>query len=211
MVPYLATSTAFCRRLTIARISPSTTLILGNRPPQRPLPSSHRTISSRAIQMANEPLTPGATLCGQSGRTYTIQEVLAERRDPLLCVYRARYDPNPILSSSEVALIIRSADGQNFIVKNMIPGEYEYQQDLQKPLASCPNLRTVVDGLPGPELFIYPFLETDFLQFSQKDLSEATKRSMLKSALVGLAALHERNIIHTGRLSIFLHLSFAKL
>ncbi|ELR03993.1 hypothetical protein GMDG_06513 [Pseudogymnoascus destructans 20631-21] len=63
---------------------------------------------------------------------------------------------------------------QNFIVKNMIPGEYEYQQGIQKPLASCPNLRTV---------------------FSQKVLSVATRKGMLKSALAGL--LHERNIIHT--------------
>jgi len=136
--------------------------------------------------MANEPLTPGATLCGQSGRTYTIQEMLAERREPLLCVYRARYDPNLIFNNSNIALIMRSADGHDFIVKNMIPGEYKYQQDLQSSLASCPNLRTVVDDLPGPELFIYPYLETDVLQFSQKNLTEATRRSMLKSALVGL-------------------------
>ena len=202
MVLHLATVTALCRSLTIAHTSPSTTLILSNRRPQHPLSSSRWTISSRALQMANEPLTPGTTLCGQSGRTYTIQEVLAERREPLLlCVYRTRYGPNPILSSSDATLIIRSADGQNFIVKNMIPGEYEYQQDLQKPLASCPNLRTVVDGLPGPELFIYQFLETDLLQFSQKKLTEATRRHILKSALLGLAALHERNIMHTGELS----------
>jgi hypothetical protein len=175
MVLHLATVTVFCRRLTIARISPSTSLIVGNQPPQHPLSSSRRTISSRALQMANEPLTLGATLCSQSGRTYTIQEVLAEQRVPLLCVYRARYDTNPILSSSDATLIIRTADGQNFIVKNMIPGEYKYQQDLQKRLASCPNLRTVVDGLPGPELFIYQFLETDFLQFSQKNLTKATR------------------------------------
>jgi hypothetical protein len=107
MVLHLATVTAFCRRLTIARISPSTTLILANRPPQHPLSSSRRTISSRALQMANEPLTPGTTLCAHSGRTYTIQEVLAERRESLLlCVYRARYGPNPILSSNDAALII---------------------------------------------------------------------------------------------------------
>lgn len=103
-----------------------------------------------------------------------------------------------LIPLSDTILTLRSAEGQNFIVKNMIPGEYEYQQDLQKPLASCPNLRTVIDGLPGPELFIYPFLETDFLQFARKELSEGVRRNMLKSALVGLAA-HERNIIHTGR------------
>lgn len=105
------------------------------------------------------------------------------------------------MSNDDDALLIsKSAEGRSFIVKNMIPGEYEYQQALQRPLASCPNLRTIVDGLPGPELFIYPFLQTDFLQFSQKKLSEATRKSMLKKALVGLAALHDRNIIHTGGL-----------
>ncbi|KAH9222554.1 calcium/calmodulin dependent protein kinase [Leptodontidium sp. 2 PMI_412] len=108
--------------------------------------------------MATAPFSPGTTLRGQSGRTYTIQEVLAERREPLLCVYRASNDDDALLIS-------KSAEGRSFIVKNMIPGEYEYQQALQRPLASCPNLRTVVDGLPGPELFIYPFLQTDFLQF----------------------------------------------
>jgi hypothetical protein len=67
-------------------------------------------------------------------------------------------------------------------------GKYEYQQDLRKPLASYPNLRTVVDGLPCPELFIYSFLETDFLLFSQ-ELSASIRKHMLKSALIGLAAL----------------------
>lgn len=53
-------------------------------------------------------------------------------------------------------------------------------------------------------MFIYEFLETDVLQFARKDLSITTKKSLLKSALKGLAALHERNIIHTGGVSLFL-------
>lgn len=195
MLPEFATASSFCSRLAITRIFPLAPLC---RRPQYHCSSSHRTISSGLFPMTTEPLSPGTTLCAQSGRTYTIQEVLAERREPLLCVYRARYDPKLTLSADHALLILKSAEGRNFIVKNMIPGEYEYQQALQKPLASCPNLRTVVDGLPGPELFIYPFLQTDFLQFSQKNLTEATRKSMLKKALVGLAALHDRNIIHTG-------------
>lgn len=55
------------------------------------------------------------------------------------------------------------AEGKRFIIKNVIPEEHEYQQELQKPLSSCPNLRTVADGFPGPEVSIYLFLETDFL------------------------------------------------
>ena len=150
------------------------------------------------------PLSPGTTLCAKSGQTYTIQEVLSERlRKPLLCVYRARYDPKLTISNNAL-MIFKSAKGRNYIVKNMIPGKYKYQQALQKPLASCPNLRTVIDGLPGPELFIYPFLQTDLLQFCKVNSTETTRKSILKQALVGLSALHNRNIIHTGRFYLFL-------
>ncbi|KAJ8128801.1 hypothetical protein O1611_g4835 [Lasiodiplodia mahajangana] len=79
----------------------------------------------------------------------------------------------------------------------MIPGEFEYQQDLQKPLASCPNLRTVIDTIPDFELFIYRFLAVDLLQICQKPLLGETRRSILRSALTGLAELHDRGIIHT--------------
>lgn len=79
----------------------------------------------------------------------------------------------------------------------MIPGEFEYQQDLQKPLASCPSLRTVIDTIPEFELFVYHFLAVDLLQISQRPLSTET-RSILRSALIGLAELHDRGIVHTG-------------
>ena len=91
-----------------------------------------------------------------------------------------------------------SDKGEEFVVKNMIPGEFEYQQDLQRPLASCPNLRTGIDTIPDFELFVYPFLAVDALQISQKPLSEDTRRIILKRALTGLAELHDRGIIHTG-------------
>lgn len=145
------------------------------------------------LPVATEPLTVRTSICGQSGPAYTIQEVLAERREPLLCVYRARYDISPAIRTM---LITTGAEGQSFIIKNRIPGECEYHKDPQKPLASSPNLRTVMDGLPGSELFIYPILQSDFLQFSLKNLSVATRKGMLKSALAGLAVLYERNIIH---------------
>jgi hypothetical protein len=90
-------------------------------------------MSSGLLPMTKGPLSPEATLCAQSGRTYTIQEVLAERREPLLCVYRARYDLNPIMSRGDALLILKSAEERNFIFKNMILGQYEYQQALQKP------------------------------------------------------------------------------
>ncbi|KAK0125550.1 hypothetical protein ONS96_009387 [Cadophora gregata f. sp. sojae] len=184
--------------------------------PQRKLflPPSYRfisSVSSRVVSMAHdEPLVPGATIQGYSGRIYTIEETLAERRSPLLCVYRARYKPEcSLFKPICCALLTRySAEGKKFVVKNMIPDDYEYQKDLQGSIASCPHLRTMVDGVPGPDLFIYPFLKTNLLQFSQNKLSNATRKDILKSALTGLAALHEKNIIHSGNLEPLLYLNF---
>ncbi|KAJ5594715.1 uncharacterized protein N7459_000923 [Penicillium hispanicum] len=107
---------------------------------------------STAVQSHEEPFPLGAQLKGDSGRTYRIEEILADRRKPLLCVYRAL------------------ADEGSYIIKNMIPGEFEYQLDLQKQLASCPNVRAVVDTVPDFDLFIYPFLAGDLLHIKPNNV-----------------------------------------
>jgi ribulose-phosphate 3-epimerase len=47
------------------------------------------------------------------------------------------------------------------VAKNIFHTEFEYQLDLQRPLAKCPNLRTVVDTVPDHLLFLYPYLADD--------------------------------------------------
>ncbi|PTU22237.1 hypothetical protein P175DRAFT_0514365 [Aspergillus ochraceoroseus IBT 24754] len=108
------------------------------------------------LQSHEEPLHLGAQFKGDSGRIYRIEEVLADRRKPLLCVYRAR--------------TAESADEGEYVIKNMIPGEFEYQLDLQKQLAACPNLRSVVDTIPDLGLFIYPFLTGDLLHIKANNI-----------------------------------------
>lgn len=136
MLSYLVTVRPFCNRLAITTNFPLTT-------PQH-------WSSQYLFSTTNGPLSLGATLFTHSGRTYTSEEVLAERCEPLLCMYRAMYNSNPFISSSDVFLILQSAEGRSYIIKQVIPGEYKYQQALQKPLFSCPILRTMVDGLPSP-------------------------------------------------------------
>ncbi|KAJ9316571.1 hypothetical protein DTO271D3_3078 [Paecilomyces variotii] len=136
---------------------------------------------SPTSQFSKEPLTLGTMLRSDSGRTYKIEEVLADRRKPLLCVYRA------------------SADGKDYIAKNMIQGEFEYQLNLQRSLSTCPNVRGVVDTVQEHEIFIYPFLSGDLLRLSQKNLSEETRRHVLRSALRGLADMHDRDVLHNGK------------
>jgi hypothetical protein len=43
-------------------------------------------------------------------------------------------------------------------MKDMIRGEFEYQKSLQQPLASCPNLRVVVDTIAEDEVLSMIFL-----------------------------------------------------
>ena len=82
----------------------------------------------------------------------------------------------------------------------MIPGEFEYQLNLQKQLSSCPNVRAVVDTVPDLGLFIYPFLAGDLLHLSQNRLSRETKIHILRCALHGLADIYKRGILHNGKL-----------
>ncbi|KAF2010426.1 kinase-like protein [Aaosphaeria arxii CBS 175.79] len=117
----------------------------------------------------SRPFPTESTIRGDSGRTYTIQEILTQRQDHTLNVYRA------------------SAEDKSFIIKDMIPGEFEYQLELQKPLFCHPNLRTVVDTI----------LSGDLLRMSKRIASKATKTSVLRSDLAGLAELQDKNIIHT--------------
>ncbi|KAK2791193.1 hypothetical protein FQN53_006031 [Emmonsiellopsis sp. PD_33] len=138
---------------------------------------------SPSSQSTKEPLTPGTMLKSDSGKIYKIDKAVATRIKPLLCVYHA------------------SAKGRKYIVKNMIHGEFEYQLNLQKSLASCPNVRAVVDTIQELEMFIYPFLSEDLLHLSQRSLSNQTRRCILRRALHGLADMHDRDILHNGKWS----------
>lgn len=90
----------------------------------------------------------------------------------------------------------------DFIIKNAVPGDFEYQQEIQAPLAGHPNLRTIVDTVPEFELYVYPYMTGDLLRFTRKPITEEQRRSILREALQGLAALHDRNIIHSGENSM---------
>lgn len=160
---------------------------------------------SATLQANNdEPYTPGTMLRSDSGQIYKIENILVDLRKPLQCVYRARftylfrmrYPSAFFLLTIEPA---ESAEGKVYIVKNMVPGEFEYQLDLQKRLSSCPNVRAVIDTIKEFELFIFPFLAGDLLQLSLKPLCMEVRSKILRSALQGLADMHDRDFLHNSK------------
>ncbi|KAK0736786.1 serine/threonine protein kinase [Apiosordaria backusii] len=141
-------------------------------------PSSH--LSSHPLPRRTTPFAVGEELRGDSGMMYKIEEVISHRTEPFLCVYRASDN-----------------QAKSYIIKNLMPGHFEYRYELQQSLKTCSNLRTMVDAIPDQELLIYPFLADTLLRVSQKELSMDVRKGMVKSALTGLAELHDRGIVHT--------------
>ncbi len=72
-------------------------------------------------------------------------------------------------------------------------------------LSSCPYLRLSQDTVLEQSMFIYKYFTDDLLSLVRKDLPIVLTKRILRDTLCGIAALHDKNIIHTG----ILGLSFA--
>ncbi|TPR11314.1 Fungal Zn(2)-Cys(6) binuclear cluster domain family protein [Aspergillus niger] len=95
------------------------------------------------------PLTQGTSVKSDLEQPYRIEELLNHGGKSGLHVYRA------------------SAQGKQYIMKNIIPGDFQHQVNIQKQLSLCPNIRTAVDSVRETEVFFYPFLDGDLLRFIQ--------------------------------------------
>ncbi len=91
-----------------------------------------------------------------------------------------------------------SAGNDKFILKNVSQSSFVDYQDMYRSLRSCPHLRVSCDTIPEQSTFVYKYLSDDLLSLAQKDLPLMLVKRILKDALRGLAALHDRDIVHTG-------------
>ena len=99
-------------------------------------------------------------------------------------------------------MVNSAKDERKYVLKNIFHTEFEYQLNMQTPLRDCPNLRVVIDTVPEHLLFVYNYCTDHLLKLAEKEnLSDATKKRILRDALVGLADLHEHNILHGGKQS----------
>lgn len=91
-------------------------------------------------------------------------------------------------------------DKRKYVLKDIFHTEFEYQFNMQTPLRDRPNLRVVIDTIPEHLLFVYNYCTDHLLKLAEKEnLPDATKKRILRDALVGLADLHEQNILHGGK------------
>ncbi|RDK43501.1 kinase-like protein [Aspergillus phoenicis ATCC 13157] len=139
---------------------------------------THRNMMSTLTKSRQVPLTQGTSVKSDLEQPYRIEELLNHGGKSGLHVYRA------------------SAQGKQYIMKNIIPGDFQHQVNIQKQLSLCLNIRTAVDSVRETEVFLYPFLDGDLLRFSQRNLSKETRKSILRSALQGLVEMHAKDMVH---------------
>ncbi len=65
-------------------------------------------------------------------------------------------------------------------------------------MGSCPYVRGLKDTAPDESIFVFKYLKENLLGLVQKNLPIAITKGILKDALRGLAALHDKDIVHNG-------------
>lgn len=106
------------------------------------------------------------------------------------------------LTDPDVKLTKRDRSGEErFVIKDVKEVDFDYAWDLQRLLINCPNLRAAIDTIPERHMFVFHYFASSLLHIHRTSLSPNARKDVLKSALEGLADLHDRRIIHTGNSS----------
>ncbi|KPI44380.1 MAP kinase kinase kinase mkh1 [Cyphellophora attinorum] len=115
------------------------------------------------------------------GKRYIIDGILQQRSAAgrLWCVYRAKLE------------------GKNFILKDILPGDFDDITQLQKLVEHSPHVRTAVDSIPARQIFVFPYLKHVLHHVRTIALDQPARKAIIRDALTGLADLHDQNILHT--------------
>lgn len=61
------------------------------------------------------------------------------------------------------------------------------------------HVRLAQDTIPEKSMFVFEYFADHLLHLAQKDLRLPVTKGILKDALRGIAELHDKDIVHTGR------------
>ncbi|KAK4156769.1 hypothetical protein C8A00DRAFT_40785 [Chaetomidium leptoderma] len=88
-------------------------------------------------------------------------------------------------------------EGKQYVLKDILPGDFQYILELQKLVEGSAHVRTLVDNIPDRHMFIYPFLDTNLQLVRTVAIAPSVKKNILRDALAGLADLHDKSVYHT--------------
>jgi serine/threonine protein kinase len=83
------------------------------------------------------------------------------------------------------------------MLKSIPADGFSYFQGLYSEVRSSPYLRVSVDSIPDQSMFAYKYFKDHLLSFTQNDAPLSITKRILRDALRGIAALHDKDIVHT--------------
>jgi hypothetical protein len=83
---------------------------------------------------------------------------------------------------------------KEYILRSVAPHELKYFRHMFDDLRSSPCIRVPEDA---GSVFVYLYIQDHLLSFAQKEVPLPTTNQILRNALLGFAAMHDKKIIHT--------------
>ena len=136
-------------------------------------------------------------MIGAAGRRYLFKELIQERPHLGRVWLATSEDP----SHSHVTHELKSSrSGQDKFVLKDIPKDIfsGFNQDIWPRLRESPYIRLPWDTIPDQRIFVYQYLDDDFLALVRKGIPLQARKQILKVSLQGIAELHDRDVAHLG-------------
>ncbi|KAE8162678.1 putative calcium/calmodulin dependent protein kinase [Aspergillus tamarii] len=84
-----------------------------------------------------------------------------------------------------------------FILKDIPQSIFDnFNENIRPRLHQSPYIRMPCDTIPGQRIFVYRYMTDDFLSLVKRGISIRARKQILKSSLLGIAKLHEQQIVH---------------
>lgn len=75
-----------------------------------------------------------------------------------------------------------SHEGKQYVLKNILPGDFQYILDLQKLVDDSASVRTLVDSIPDRNMLVYPFLEANLQLRRTTAIPPSAKKNILRDS-----------------------------
>ncbi|OAG38212.1 hypothetical protein AYO21_07545 [Fonsecaea monophora] len=119
-----------------------------------------------------------AEAIGTAGRLYVFKSLIQER---------------PHLGR----VWLTTSGQEKFILKDVPPAMFShFHESIWPQLRGCQNIRLPVDTIQDQRVFVYKYLDDDFLDLVKKRIPIKARKEILKASLQGIVELHERDVVH---------------
>lgn len=94
---------------------------------------------------------------------------------------------------------------QKYIVKSAPPHRLDNERAILKTLGHQSGVRRLVDDIQNPPLLVLQYYDDNLLNCCRtKSVEGRELKTVAKTVLQALAALHNQGLVHTGMYSIYL-------